>query len=44
LLKFIVLDPLKFLDEIEFEFDRDPGGELEGDVLVGANLKDIVAI
>ena len=35
LLEFLVLEPLKFLDEIEFEFDGNPGGELEGDVLVG---------
>ena len=32
---FVVLEPLEFLDEVELEFDRDPRGELEGDVLVG---------
>lgn len=32
---FLVLEALEFLDEVEFEFHRDPGGEFEGDVLVG---------
>ena len=26
------LEPLKFLDEVELELDRDPRGELQGDV------------
>ena len=32
---FVVLEPLEFLDEVEFEFHGDPGRELEGDVLMG---------
>ena len=28
-------EALKFLDEVEFEFDGNPDGELEGNVLVG---------
>ena len=31
----ILLEPLEFLDEVELEFDGNPGGEFEGDVLVG---------
>jgi len=30
----ILLEPLEFLDEVELEFDGNPGGEFEGDVLV----------
>jgi hypothetical protein len=30
-----VLEALEFLDEVEFELDRDLGGELEGNVFVG---------
>ena len=29
------LEALELLDEVEFELDGDPGGEFEGDVLVG---------
>ena len=32
---FVVLEALEFLDEVELELNRDPRGELEGDVLVG---------
>lgn len=35
LLVFRLLQALEFLDEVELEFDRHPGGEFEGDVLVG---------
>ena len=31
---FVVLEPLKFFDEVELELHRDPGGKLEGNVLV----------
>ena len=31
----VVLEALEFLDEVELELDGYPGGELEGDVLVG---------
>ena len=31
---FILLEALEFLDEVEFELDRDPGGKLKSDVLV----------
>ena len=31
----VVLEALELLDEVELELDRDPGGELEGNVLVG---------
>jgi hypothetical protein len=34
---FLVLEALEFLDEVELELDRDPGGEFEGDVLVGVS-------
>jgi hypothetical protein len=32
---FLVLEALKLFDEVQLEFDGDPGGELEGDVLMG---------
>jgi len=35
LLVFRLFQALEFLDEVELEFDRHPGGELEGDVFVG---------
>ena len=35
LLVFGLFQALEFLDEVELEFDRHPGGELEGDVFVG---------
>ena len=31
---FVVLEPLKFLDEVEPELDRHPGSEFKSDVLV----------
>jgi hypothetical protein len=31
----VFLEALEFLDEVELELDRNPGSELEGDVLVG---------
>lgn len=31
----VILEPLEFLDEVELELHGHPGGELEGDVLVG---------
>ena len=39
---FVFLETLEFLDEIELELDRDPRGELEGDVLVG--IRSAVAV
>ena len=33
-LALLLLEALEFLDEVEFELDRDPRGELEGDVEV----------
>lgn len=32
---FLVLEALEFFDELELEFDGNPGGEFEGDILVG---------
>ena len=32
---FLVFEPLEFLDEVEFELNRDPGSEFESNVLVG---------
>lgn len=34
LFHFLGLEPLKLLDQIQFEFDRDPRGKLEGNLLV----------
>jgi hypothetical protein len=34
---FFVFKVLEFLDEVELEFNGDPGGELEGNVLVGVS-------
>lgn len=34
---FILLEALEFLDQVELEFDRYPGGEFKGDVLVGVS-------
>jgi hypothetical protein len=31
----LVLEALKFLNQVQLEFDGDPGGEFEGDVLMG---------
>ena len=31
---FILLEPLKFLDEVEPEFGRNPGGEFKGNIPV----------
>jgi hypothetical protein len=31
---FVILETLKFLDEVKFELDGNPGGELESNVLV----------
>ena len=30
---FVVLEALEFLDEVELELDRDPGGEFESNVI-----------
>ena len=30
---FVLLEPLEFLDQVEFEFDGDPRGEFKGDAL-----------
>jgi hypothetical protein len=32
---FLVLEAAELLDQVQLEFDGDPGGKLEGDVLVG---------
>ena len=32
---FLLLDPVKFLDQIRLEFNRYPRGDLAGDVFVG---------
>ena len=34
LFMLLLLEPLEFLDEVEFEFYGDPRGELERDILV----------
>ena len=37
LFHFLGLEPLKLLDQIQFEFDRDPRGKLKGNLLVGVS-------
>lgn len=32
---FVLLESLELFDEVELELHRNPGGEFEGDVLVG---------
>ena len=34
LFHFLGLEPLKFLDQIQLEFNRNPGGKLKGDLFV----------
>jgi hypothetical protein len=41
---FLVLELLEYLDEVEFELDRDPGRELDGDVLVGGGASVVPSL